>query len=561
MKADVRESAQAIASGRRWPVKLDLAIVIVFTLLATLPFINKPFHMDDAAFLELAKIRIEEPFEVTIEDYVFFGEENERFIDTHPPLISSYLALLLKMAGTDSEAFLHGGFLIFPLIAAVSMYFLARRYTRYALLAALLLMATPGAMVMSHGLMSDIPGLSMWLASITLYAYALDQRNAYLFALSGLAISIGILISYQALSVIPLLFVYALWKKQLSLMSVAPFLLSLAVFFGFMGWHYSAAGSFPRFSYGVGEPLAWHSLIQKGASALLIIGGATIFFGVLMRVLLARREDAVFFVVFLVPFWILYAALYLAGKVGLMGALLSMALMPLGLLFLYRIFVDGWARLKASSIDRGENLLLMLWLAGVLVYVVILAPYTSVRYLLPMYPALVLLFVRLAEDRLGIDTVVTRRVLAVGVVTTLLFGLLVSAADYQHASANRAFAETEGAAYAERLRQTGAKGWTIGEFGFRYYMKKQGYAPLPGDRTVDPYDIIVQAPLADPRIFSEELSDQVELLEKVEHRWVVPLRTTSFRSNAGFYGHFWGLLPFSIDSGPVEEFDIYEAKN
>lgn len=553
-------SAPMVAAGRTRPVSLELLFIILFTLLATLPFINKPFHMDDAGFLELAKIRTEEPFEVTIRDYVFFGEENERFIDTHPPLVSSYLAILLTLAGTDSEAFLHAGFLVFPLIAAISMYFLARRYTRHALAAALLLMATPGAMVMSHGLMSDMPGLSMWLAGITFYVYALDRRNPYLFASSSLAISIGILISYQALSTIPLLFVYALWKRRLSALSIAPLICGLSVFFAYMGWHYIHVGSLPRLSYGVGEPLAWHSLIQKGASTLLVISGATVFFGVVMRVLFARRDDAVFFVVFLVPFWILFSVLYLTGLASLTGALLSMALMPLGLLFVYRILMDGWARLKRSAVDRGDDLLMILWLAGVLVYVVILAPYTSVRYLLPAFPVIVLLFVRLTEDRMGVDTELTSGVLAAGVVATFMFGVLISAADYQHASANRVFAQSTGAEYAERLRESGARGWMIGEFSFRYYMEKQGFAPLPKDTTVDRNDIIIQAPLADPRAFSDELSDQVEMIEKVEYRWMLPLRTTSFRSNAGFYGHFWGILPFSIDFGPVEEFDIYEAK-
>ncbi len=126
----------------------EVIILMVFTLLVTLPFIFKPVHMDDNGFIDFARARLEAPLEIRLEDYTFFGQENEYFIDTHPPLTSSYLALLIDASGGESVPLLHLGFLIFPLLAAASMYSLARLFTRYAMWAALLLMATPGVMVM-----------------------------------------------------------------------------------------------------------------------------------------------------------------------------------------------------------------------------------------------------------------------------------------------------------------------------------------------------------------------------------------------------------------------------
>ena len=157
---------------RNLKVWQQLMAVVIFTLLLTLPFVGRPFHMDDAGFIELARVRQEKPLEMVLKDYTFFGQQNDYFLDTHPPLISSYIALVINIAG-ESETTLHLVFLIFPLIAAVSMFFLARRFTINAMLSAMLFIAPPGVIVMSHGLMSDMPGLSLLLASVTLYIYGL----------------------------------------------------------------------------------------------------------------------------------------------------------------------------------------------------------------------------------------------------------------------------------------------------------------------------------------------------------------------------------------------------
>ena len=110
-----------LISLKNLPAGTEVLIVIVFTLLLTVPFVARPFHMDDANFIELARARQTEPLETVLSDYTFFGQQNEYFLDTHPPLIPSYVALLIKVAG-ESETVMHLAFLIFPLIAAVSMY-------------------------------------------------------------------------------------------------------------------------------------------------------------------------------------------------------------------------------------------------------------------------------------------------------------------------------------------------------------------------------------------------------------------------------------------------------
>lgn len=546
-------------SGR--PAWVELVIVITVTLLVTLPFIFKPFHMDDAGFIELARERRDNPMEMVLSNYTFFGQENESFLDTHPPLVSSYLALLINLTGAESETFLHLGFLIFPLIAAISMYFLARYFTRHALLAALMLIVTPGVMVMSHGLMSDVPGLSLWLAGVTLYLYGLKKKSLVLMTICGLVITTGVFTSYQVLSVIPLLFAYALIRKELSLLAFIPFALPFSAFTSYCMWHFSLLGIFPRFSYGVGEPLAWYSVIQKGASVFAALGGAVVFFAVLMRVLLAKKWDFTVYLAFLVPLWVAVTVQFATGQFTAAAAIVSILLMPLGIMLLYRIFAEGWEGLEQERRDKqAMNALLFLWLAGVLFYAIVLLPYSSVRYLLPAFPPIILLFIRLAEDRFAGSRNI-QNLLIGGILATAGLGILVAEADYELAAANRDFARNEGVVYGRQVTADGRRLWFIGEFGFRYYMEQQGFTELPKDspEVLRDGDLIVQSPLADPRPLSDEMAERVELVETVGYRGITPFRSISFKSRAGFYGHFWGILPFSLDFGNIEEYMVYRV--
>ena len=202
------------------------------------------------------------------------------------------------------------------------------------------------------------------------------------------------------LSIIPLLFVYAAVRRELTPLALLPFTLPLSSFASHIVWHVSATGSPPRLSYGVGEPMTWHWIVQKGSSVLVTLAEATVFFGVLYRVMIVKARD---YAVYLVLMLFLAASIftqYLAGSYSAPAAMLAILLMPLGLLLLCQIYARGWGWLRRER-DRPETmaktLLLLLWLTGVLFYVTVMMPYTSFRYLLPAFPPLILLFVRLAE--------------------------------------------------------------------------------------------------------------------------------------------------------------------
>src|SRR5665811_1824611 len=207
-----------VADIEQRPLKKSLALLMLVTGAITLPFIFKAFHLDDTVFVWLGQQKLDDPFSLGLPDHGYEGNFFSLYLDTHPPLFTSYLSLLIRLFGGSGEVGLHLGMIMFPVLAAVSMFYLGRRFTDSPLTATLLLIVTPGFMVMSQSVMTDVPALSLWLAAIASYVYAIDRDDGRtrLLTLAGVFTSLAILTTYQSFSLLPLLFVYALLKRRVT---------------------------------------------------------------------------------------------------------------------------------------------------------------------------------------------------------------------------------------------------------------------------------------------------------------------------------------------------------
>ena len=132
---------------------------------------------------------------------------------------------------------------------------------------------------------------------------------------------------------------------------------------------------------------------------------------------------------------------------------------------------------------------------------------------------------------------------------TLLGGLAASIADYRLAGTYRTFAAQAKKEYAD----SPVKVWALGEFGFRYYMEKEGFEYLGVNSVASPGEVVfysevngrgVVAPL--PEGFYRQLSQR-----DVEDSF--PVRTINPWSGAGFYGNLMGPLPFTAGTGKLDE--------
>src|SRR5438876_3358683 len=182
--------------------KSAFAIVAAWACLLSLPFIGQPLHLDDYFYLDIAENALHNPLFAQDMPYVF---EGERFQDlashSHPPLVSYYLALaLVAMPDALGEATkFHLAFGAFPIIIGLSTYSLARAFSPYPLLVAMLTLAAPVVMVNSHTLIADVPTLAFYVLAMAAIRNWLTQRRLINFSLTILVTTLTSFTNYLAL--------------------------------------------------------------------------------------------------------------------------------------------------------------------------------------------------------------------------------------------------------------------------------------------------------------------------------------------------------------------------
>lgn len=564
-----------------------MIIIVVFILATMLPFINMPVHMDDPTHLDFARVQVEHPFQQDIPGYTYFGQYFDSFRDTHPRGHSLLLSLLLRADPSEAEAPLHTAFLVFPLIAGISMYFLAQRFGAPPLLSALLLLAAPVVLVTFHSLMTDPPGMAMWLASVTafihgsdrrsrLLAAGSDRRSTMLLAAASLFLLIGTFISYQVLSVIPLLAAYMLLKRRWSLAEILPLAIPAAAFaLSALATRWQYAG-WPMFSYRAGLRILPSDLLRKGRGIVVILGGIIVVPWVAWFAFIQKRLDLFLALGATAVTAAIVVPYYLDDDLTPNQLVLSILFVPVSALVIWRL-ISGMIATQQSSAaavkgdssvdpdsaesgvhvnDRADAAFLALWVAGVLFYCLVILPYASPRYLLPLAAPVVLLAARGLES-LSRDK---HRPLALigstAVLATLMLSLPVAIADYDRAESYRTIAREVGEHYAAPGRTI----WYDGDLGFGYYMKKEGFSVIrPDDDSPEPGDIIIWANLAHAWDLSPGVMERSTISDTIQIYGRLPLVTLNHKDQSGIYGHRQVMLPYAFTRDFSEMFFVIEV--
>ena len=105
-----------------------LFIVSFLVLMLTLPFLNKAFHFDDVFFIYVARQMVKDPLHPYSFDMEFAFNTAPATRMTDPPLMSGYIGAIILLFG-EAEWILHLSYVIFPLIAGISMYYIAKKFT------------------------------------------------------------------------------------------------------------------------------------------------------------------------------------------------------------------------------------------------------------------------------------------------------------------------------------------------------------------------------------------------------------------------------------------------
>lgn len=545
----------------------DIAIILLVTVACAIPFLRQPFHMDDNFYMDMARHAQVQPLFPNDIPYSLQGEHiPDMGSHSHPPLQTYFLAAVMRLfgEGPGAEPVYHTIALIYPAIACICFYFLSARFVQRPLWPALLLACSPLFMVMQHTLMTDIPMLAFWIAAICCYLYASDTNNPRLYGLSSLFQTAAMFTSYQSFALIPLLGFYQLrrGRGKMGWFALIPgplfmlgwltlnyfhyhrmilggtigfvqsknswalqsFLTKLIAIFQYQGW----LVIFPLFIFYVyGRKLRWRALLLSLLGGLFIAQFAVPEYRVLDKGIFIVGLASGFFVV---------------GEMGL---------------FLWRAF---WGRNSDSGWDGVDAQFLSLWFFGVLTYCLVIFTEGSARYVLPLIPPFIIFYFRqlqfseTAEYRLPPRVLNSGMVASGTVVLSLAWALMLSHAD-------QAFAGIYPKAAREISQLTGNReSYCTGEWGFRYYFTQKGIHPLPADiSAVQGGNYVISPKLALPYELPADLRSMTLPVQKYAYDVGTRLRTLDWQTPAGFYSTGWGLIPFSISRGALEQVDVVQV--
>jgi hypothetical protein len=484
------------------PAPRDLLIVALFVLALRLPFLNQAIQGDDVYYLAEAQHAQIEPLHPKHVQYAFMGRMVDMRGQPHPPLNAWYLALLLATLTDISEIPFHAAYMLFSLIAAFSALALARKFSPYPLAATLLFIATPAFVINGNSLESDLPFVAFWLLAIALFVYAVDGRSSRLLLAASIAMGLAALAAYQAVFLVPILFLYGRkWRAAALATLTAPVVLvSWQLFERF------TTGAFPATVVaGYMQSYALQALAQKLKSAIALSGHLG---------------------------WIVFPALWPPPLIAIPAAI-GAAFYDLNPLFWGSVAV-GVGILNWCARNWRDFLAqwVLIFFAGALV--VFFAG--SARYLLPIALPIAIL----ATRRVGL------RWIQAFVACELILSLGLAIVNYQHWDGYRQFARSL-AKDVETKRV-----WINGEWGLRYYLESVGGLPLLQGQTVHPGEMVVSSSLSYPIGVTTGGGVLASLAERTITS-VIPLRLVALQGKSAYSTTMFGLRPFDISRGAIDQ--------
>ncbi len=468
--------------------------------------------------------------------------------------------------------------------------FLARRFTRHAPAAVVLVLLSPSVLPVAN-LMVDLPVLAVSLAAVAVFVRAVDGDRGGLAVLGGLLAGLAILTKYNAVVLVPLLALYALLRHRIRYLYVLAIPAAMVLLWclhnviTFGDIHLRITADFQ--AYPQTPETRWSSFY----SAALVPGASFLFLGVLGLARLTVRGRSILLplgaIMLLGPSQMWWwrtggfiAAEYWAFAINTLLLLAFASAAPGGLgeqletstgkRNLGRLFDLVRTSPDPSAEERWrDDLFLWLWVGGVVLFQVLFAHHQAPRYHILALPPLALLLVRTVDAAVPIWRSRHHAVVWGSAGLGLLVALFVAAADDAHARPSREYPSR----VALEHDSDGGEIFCVGHWGLQYYCDEQGFTQLDalfgeireGDLFIVPENSFrnnlpkAMQPLPTGRPVCPEGRRLLELVQKAEY----PPDPESARLPAeAFFGTrllaaFHRVWPFSVS--PMHGALLYSA--
>jgi len=504
---------------------------VILALVVGLPFLNKPFHIDDTVVLAVAKQITRDPLRPLSADINWFGDPRSLFQETtNPPFVSYFLAPVVAGFGY-SEAPLHLAMLVFLIILGVAMASLSRRFAGGSPWPVLFVMLSP-AVVVSTNVMRDVPLAALSAAAAALFVAGVDRRRWPLALAGGLVAGLAILTKYSGVVLVPALMLYALLQRR-SRYALWP-LVALVVLGLWCLQNLLVHGRL-HLTYLMAERRGEIAFQDRFYATWVTLGACLFLLPALVAAFARRAGAGLLACAAIAAGFALYGArLHLQGPVGwqyglwaITGAALAFLLIVPGLAAARRLFTrdDG---------DAADSFFLAAWLIGVLGFSIFFVMFQAVRHVIPALVPAALLAIRVMPRIRWLSVV-----LGVLLALQALVAFAVAAADYEYADTYRAFAREA----QRRLARPGHEVWFVGHWGWQRYALSAGFTqaasrgprPRPGSLFIVPERV-------DKGSQPEGLA--LKQIEEKTCRGRIPIHTMDGSVGASFYSVVGRAMPY-----------------
>lgn len=517
----------------------------------------KPYHIDDTAHLVIAQWIADHPLQ-PMSGMLNWGGVDEPIHRTNQPHLFFYL-----MAGWGrlfgwSEVAQHSLLALTSIASIVLMHRIARRLVPEHALWLTALLALGPAFLVGQNMMVDVPLLACWLWFFdAVLGIPPDSRRVRPYIVAAVALSCAVLIKYSSLALLPILALAIAWDRRWAMLWVL--LVPLAVLAGWSAFNVADYGGIHILQRSSGA----RDMLQplRAAIAWVVILGAVTPLGAVWAVSQPRWRKlaaplAVGLGLALIALAVLVASAILPEAAGdrllwglfaVNGALAAAAVLAAALP-LVPLLRDP-ARLRAE----GRNLvILFVWVAGGAGFYILLAPFSAVRHLLVVLPAILLL------AGLAVRAGLSARTKLVALLFTGGVSLALAVSDFRFAQFHKDAAGAVGRFRPVAAARETATVWTSGHWGWQWYAARQGMRQIDYRASQpQPGDLFVEAIGMDRHYRKERLSLE-PLGSIVQPPSLLNLACTARPSRFYMSTHDYG--PWSLSRACTHRVDIYRVR-
>ena len=524
----------------------EIILISVLFLGIMLPFLGKPFHIDDGFYIEIAKAIVHDPFR----PYSFminWGEVPASSFGTYnPPLFSYFLAPVWAKWGS-SEVPLHLVALLFAFSAVLSFYFLCREIGIKPLTPTLVFLSVP-FLAVGTNLMIDTPALGLAIPSVLFFVVGVQREKLWPLILSGVLFSLAFLTKYSALALFAPFFIYPFLSKKPGHM--IPFVIGFAVFLLWNIYCFYIYGR-PHFmnTHVVGAQTIYYLLLSPFTFVMII--GMTLPYAILII-----RPGLIFY--FSLLFGTIASAIYLLvlnkELEYLLNGLLAGAGVFLGTYLLLYLASHLELKKKGSYFtvtNDGLFIFMVLWIVMIVIMNLFFTPFVAFRYAFFMYPALIIIMFKYS-----IFSKITGKTMYMVITCMIVVHLSLAYADFRHAQSYKNAAERFKKTYHDKTV------WFLGHHGWHCYADAAGFKKWSklDTRTLVRGDIVIIPRYGFKQAMTEDLKSKLKNTDSVRYElaWL-PVRSHSDLSHAGFYASDIWRPPYIFSLKPLEVMDVYEV--